>query len=250
MDKGRDHHIVTIADADEEAIARRTTADAEIKDEKMQLNFDDILRNPAPPIDGRLYNGVLLNGENKMFYWVDPKTDKNCFKIFAGGLTFVNDEWWEKEEQPLIEPEEEDGRDMIEYNKDYDENADFIEIARLEKVCWLQFRGTFDVSKLSSKTWYIVLFEVKLSKEVDKWRGWSTVSVTLPEYMNTRAKHEHKVNMKAQEKEKWIEIPFGVFNTSVITKGEIKFSFIQTGFWISGIEVRGVKIQPLEEMMS
>lgn len=245
MDKRSDDYVVQVDDviveeadpqpSNDVAKVDDVVADAEIKDRKMRIpsKFDEIVRDPAPPVNNQLYDGVLLNSENKMLYWVEQKTNKNCFMLFVADLYIINDEsrYWEREKQPLIQGK----------------TDRYIEIARLIKVCWLEFGGSFDVSKLSSKTWYVVLFEVKLNEKVDEWTRWTIVKLTLQQYMNTRVKHEHKVNMKGQEKGKWVEIPFGVFNTSIITKGKIDFAFNQTGDWISGIEVRGVKIQPLED---
>lgn len=219
------------------------TAEAEVSDvritvhddlEKLPFKCEEILRDAVKPIDrssldnllAQLYAGVLLDQKTKI-YWVDQKSNKNCFMLYPRDLYVIDHkELWKW--QPL--------KDKI--------SDEFIEVIELrQELCWLKVEARFDVTRLSPNTWYIVSFEVMMLNGAYGWNcNWVNMRLTLPDGI----RHEHKVNFAALPSEKWVDIPVGVIQTSIIVDGVIVVSLYETdtGLWKNGLVIKGVKIEP------
>ncbi|XP_021294754.1 lectin-like [Herrania umbratica] len=201
---------------------------------QLPQNYKAILKDADSPVESssmdkllsQLHAGVYLNQKRKK-YWVDKKSNKNCFMLFARDLsiTWAEDHrYWHWTNQKEI-------------------NSDvFIDVAELLQVCWLEIHVKFDVAKLSPGTLYRVVFVFMLRDEAFGWEFPVNFRLTLP----NRFKVEHKEILMTKPKGVWIEIPVGEFTTSSESVGEIDIYCHEydIGNWKSGLIVKGVSILP------
>ncbi|EOA17910.1 hypothetical protein CARUB_v10006319mg [Capsella rubella] len=118
-----------------------------------------------------------------------------------------------------------------------------IEVAKTERVAWLEVVGKFEAEKLTPNSLYEVAFVVKL---LDSAKGWG-YRVNFKLVLPTRETKERRENMNMLEKNRWVEIPAGEFRTSPEpVSGKIEFSMfeVKSGQWKSGLTVKGVAIRP------
>ncbi|XP_022715456.1 protein PHLOEM PROTEIN 2-LIKE A1-like [Durio zibethinus] len=219
------------------------TADSELVDaksramEKIQLphNYEFILKDADSPVDissidklfSQLHAGVFLNQKRKK-YWVDKKSNKNCFMLFARNLsiTWAEDyRYWHWSHQ-----------------KETTTSDVFIDVAELLQVCWLEVHGKFDVANLSPGTFYEVVLIVMLRDQAFGWEISVNFRLTLP----NGQKVERKVELMTKPRGKWIEIPVGEFTTSSQNIGELEIYIHEydAGIRKGGLIVKGVAIQP------
>ncbi|KAK6268413.1 hypothetical protein QUC31_012573 [Theobroma cacao] len=201
---------------------------------QLPQNYKAILRDADSPVESssvdkllsQLHAGVYLNQKRKK-YWVDKKSNKNCFMLFARDLSIT----WAEDYR------------YWHWSNQKETNSDvFIDVAELLQVCWLEIHVKFDVAKLSPGTLYGVAFVFMLRDEAFGWEFPVNFRVTLP----NGYKVEHKVNLMTKPKEVWIEIPIGEFTTSSQSVGEIDIYCHQyeIGNWKGGLIVKGVSILP------
>lgn len=118
-----------------------------------------------------------------------------------------------------------------------------IEVAKTERVAWLEVVGKFETEKLTPNSLYEVLFVVKL---IDSAKGWD-YRVNFKLVLPTGETKERRENMNMLERNRWVEIPVGEFRTSPEhLSGKIEFSMfeVKSGQWKSGLIVKGVAIRP------
>ncbi|KAF7851732.1 hypothetical protein BT93_L2924 [Corymbia citriodora subsp. variegata] len=198
----------------------------------------------------RVYDGVLLQDEEEQGeagnsedqglpythkYWVHDKLNKNCWMVLAKVLSIssVHDRrcWkWTEEEEKSYHPE---NRKIC--------------IAELDKVSLLEISGKCKTIVLSPKTAYEVEIFVKMKPESSGWEVPVSLSLTLPDG-NKQGRMEF---LDRLEKDKWLPISIGKFETTPKTVGEISFSLTQTdGHSKSGLLVKGVVFTPIPEVSS
>ena len=117
-------------------------------------------------------------------------------------------------------------------------------MAELLRVCWLSVSGGFDTKKLSMGTLYEVSFVVKLSQNS---LFWETNPAILELSLPGGRRHMSKVDMsKIQQRDQWVKIPLGQFQTFLGNQGEMRFNLREhkSGQWKRGLVVKGVSIQP------
>ncbi|KAL3739181.1 hypothetical protein ACJRO7_020562 [Eucalyptus globulus] len=169
-----------------------------------------------PPIHDQLYAGVFLNNRT-MKHRVEKESKKNCFMIYARGLSIT---WAE--------------------NNSYCDDAP-VEMAELLDVCWLDVHDRFDVSKLSPGTTYEVAFVILMRSSGYGWQIPVNFRLTLPD----GTKQEHKENLKEKPRGDWIEIKAGELSTSKHKEGEMEVYMFEHGaHWKSGLVLKGVLIRP------
>ncbi|KDP23149.1 hypothetical protein JCGZ_00141 [Jatropha curcas] len=200
---------------------------------KLPYNYESILREADSVIDkssadklyDQLCNGVFLNQKKKK-YWVEKKSNGNCFFLFARALSIT---WAE------------DNR-FWHWPCHYETSDAFVEVAELLNVCWLEIHGKFDTTKLSSIFLYEVAFVIMLKDCAYGWEVPVNTRITLPNGI----KQEHKQNLATKPRGRWIEIPVGEFITSPENVGEIEVSLYEYegGKWKKGLVVKGIIIRP------
>ncbi|KAF7841428.1 protein PHLOEM PROTEIN 2-LIKE A1-like [Senna tora] len=210
-------------------------------------SLQDILKNADSPIDkssehkiyDQLYSGIFLHHKTqacKSFfllisipelnkYWMNKKSNSNCFMFYARALSISwadNEKYWR-----WVSLEE--------------SNGTMIEVAELERVCWLEVHGRLDTRKLSPGILYEVSFHVMLKDRTQGWEVPINMRLFLP---GGKIKQEHKENLKDKVRGRWMEIPVGQFIAS--NHGEIEFSMYEYdgGIWKSGLLIKGVSIKP------
>ncbi|GKV36871.1 hypothetical protein SLEP1_g44957 [Rubroshorea leprosula] len=199
---------------------------------KLPFNQDAILkkadsedyRRPQVKLSAaQLQAGVLLSGKRKK-YWVDQKSNKNCYMLFAKDLAIT----WAEDKR---------------YWKWREDTSDVtIPVAVLMNVCWLEVHGKFNTAKLSPETLYKVAFVVMLEDPACGWEVPVNIKLTLP----NGSKQEHKEDLIAKPRGQWIEIPVGEFKTPPTNAGKIEFSMYEYegGNWKTGLVIKGAIIQP------
>ncbi|KAF8041898.1 hypothetical protein BT93_A0484 [Corymbia citriodora subsp. variegata] len=121
---------------------------------------------------------------------------------------------------------------------------ELLPVAELLKVRWLDIKGKCKTIMLSPRTMYEVAIVVKMSSENYGWETPVRLSLELPD----GNKQGHKEKLDRLEKEKWIHISIGKFETTPKAVGETSFSLTQTdGCWKSGLLVKGVVFTPATE---
>ncbi|KAH7837926.1 hypothetical protein Vadar_019626 [Vaccinium darrowii] len=207
--------------------------EAKTAEVKLPHNYEAIIKDADSPVDNssteKLYNqlrgGIILNQKKKK-YWVDGKSNKNCFMLFARDLSIT----W--------------GEDKRYWHWPYLQEAShgFIDVAELLRVCWLEMNGKFEMVNLSPDTVYEVVFLVMLKDSSFGWEVPVNVKLILPD--GTTQQHQEK--FMAKPRGSWIEIPAGEFGTSSEKIGDIQFSLYETesGQWKSGLIIKGVVIRP------
>ncbi|KAF8011363.1 hypothetical protein BT93_J1843 [Corymbia citriodora subsp. variegata] len=202
-----------------------------IGNEIADLNVNEVSR--------RVYAGVLLkddkkkeepeNGKDQVQpcthkYWVDKDLNKSCLMVLAKGLHIV---WGDSSEYWTWREEEES---CYSVNKK-------VHIADLVNVCWLEINGKCKTIMLSPRTTYEVTVAIKMSNESQGWQAPVNLSLSLP----NGSKQVRSERLDRLEKEKWIPISIGKFETTPKTIGEISFSLMQTEKdWKSGLSIKGL----------
>uniref|UniRef100_A0A1J3CC87 Protein PHLOEM PROTEIN 2-LIKE A2 n=1 Tax=Noccaea caerulescens TaxID=107243 RepID=A0A1J3CC87_NOCCA len=208
---------------------------------KAPHNYEAILKNadsPLPPdttssldkLYPKLFDGVFLKHKTQK-YWIEGRAKKNCFMLYARGLT--------------ISLAESQTNNYWIWFSDLDQTSSdaIIEFAKLEWVAWLEVVGIFETENLTPNCLYEVVFVVKL---IDPSQGWE-VPVNFKLVLPTGEIKERKENMNLLERNRWMEIPVGEFRTSPeYISGKIEFSMneVKGGLWKSGLIVKGVAIRP------
>ncbi|XP_057510722.1 protein PHLOEM PROTEIN 2-LIKE A1-like [Actinidia eriantha] len=200
---------------------------------KLPHNYEAIIKDADSPIDNsstdKLYDqlqaGVFLNQKRKK-YWVERKSNSNCFMLFARDLSITwaeNNQYWH---WPYLK-----------------ETSDVsIDVAELLNVCWLDIDGKFEGVNLSPGILYEVVFVVMLKDPSYGWEVPVNLRLILPDG-NTQ---QHEENLMQKPRGQWIEIPAGEFSTSPEKIGDIQFSLYEYkgGKWKRGLVVKGVAIRP------
>lgn len=205
-----------------------------IGDEIASLDVNEVTR--------RVYEGVLLKDDEKQGqkdqaqpyihkYCVDRKLNRNCLMVLASALSIT----WGNDSQYWTWPEEEESC--------YSGNVN-LPIAVLRGVWWLEIKGKCKTIVLSPRTMYEVAIVVKMSSRNHGWEIPVNLSLELPD----GKKQGRMERLDRLEKEPWIHISIGKFETTPKTVGEISFSLTQTdGHWKSGLRVKGVVFTPTTE---
>ncbi|XP_038689908.1 protein PHLOEM PROTEIN 2-LIKE A1-like [Tripterygium wilfordii] len=200
---------------------------------KLPYNYEAIIRDADSPIDrsstDKLYeqlcNGVFLNQKRKK-YWVERKSNSNCFMLFARDLLIT----WAEEKH------------FWQWSYQKDSSDVFMDVAELLNVCWLEVHGRLDATKLSPGTLYEVAFVIMLKDPAYGWETPVNFRLILPNGM----KKEHKENLMTKPRGQWLEIPVAEFRTSPESTGEMEISMYEYegGVWKKGLVVKGALIRP------
>ncbi|XP_058186308.1 lectin-like isoform X2 [Rhododendron vialii] len=174
----------------------------------------------------RLYGGVYLK-PNQLKYYVDKKTNKNCFVLYARELIIVhggNPQYWE-------------------WENDKGTSGEDIEVAKLSAVCWIDIKGYIRTINLSPGTLYEIVFEVK------KFVGWANSNfsfdlVIKPQHSKALTRTE---SFERKLLDDWFELRVGEFWMSPEYVGNMEFGLEQhDGSWKSGLVVKCAIIRPKE----
>ncbi|CAL5213056.1 unnamed protein product [Lathyrus oleraceus] len=198
-------------------------------------NFERILMDADSPVDisskeklfDELHDGVYLHDKTQL-YWVDKKTNANCFVLFARTLSIT---WAENPIYWKWIPQNDEGDGMP-------------ELAELKKVCWLGVHGKFDTRKLSPGILYQVRFYVVLKDSAQGWELPINVRLVLP----GGKKQQHKVNLMEMLRVGWTVVPVGEFVAGEKDGGEMEISLFEYdgGTWKQGLVIGGIAIKPKE----
>ncbi|XP_060192644.1 lectin-like [Lycium barbarum] len=197
-------------------------------------NYEEILKEADSSVDrssidklyDQLHAGVFLNQKRKK-YWVDKKSNGNCFMLYARDLLIT----WAEDNRYWRWPLVQESSDVL------------LPAAELLDVCWLEIHGRFNTVRLSPGLIYEVVFIVMLKDPAYGWENPVNLRLILPDGVP----QEHTENMVERPREKWIEIPAGEFMTSADQKnGEIEFYLYEYegGHWKRGLVIKGAVIRP------
>ncbi|KAM7530249.1 hypothetical protein LguiB_033659 [Lonicera macranthoides] len=207
------------------------------EEEKVALphNYEAILKDADSPIDKsspekiyeQLYGGVFLNQKKKK-YWVDKKTRKNCFMLFARELSIAwgnDDRYWTWSQ--LKETSTSDVR---------------VDVAELLLVFWLDINGKFDTKNLSPGTMYEVVFVVMVTDDSSGWQVPVNLKLILPD----GNKQEKTEILDDKPQEEWTEVHVGEFISVPEKGGNIEFYLYENEILgaKSGLLVKGAIIRP------
>ncbi|KAD3640390.1 hypothetical protein R6Q59_003212 [Mikania micrantha] len=172
----------------------------------------------------RLYDGVFLNKKRKK-YWVDKASHGNCFLLYARDLLITwgeDSRYWQ---WPCI-----------------NEASEVVDVAEMLDVCWLEIQGKFEISKLTPRIKYEVVFVVMLKDPAYGWEVPINVRLILPDGKI----QEHKECLIETPRSKWLEIPVGEFMVEPTKRGFVEFSLYEYegGAWKKGLMVKGASIRP------
>ncbi|KAK9267216.1 hypothetical protein L1049_009636 [Liquidambar formosana] len=200
---------------------------------KLPHNYEAIVKDADSPIDKssmnklyeKLHAGVFLNQKRKK-YWVERKTNNNCFMVFARDLLIT---WAE------------DNRYWHWFGLKDTRSDEFIDVAELYNVCWLEVHGKFEIAKLSPGIMYEVVFVVMLKDQASGWEVPINLRLSLPDG-NIQ---EHKESLMEKPRGQWMEILAGEFKTLPEKAGEMEFSLFEYegGKWKRGLVIKGVVIR-------
>ncbi|KAL3533619.1 hypothetical protein ACH5RR_007140 [Cinchona calisaya] len=156
--------------------------------------------------------------------WVDEKSGNYCFMIYPRSLyiTWGQREYW----------------DWKCFKETSDEN---IEVIKLSHICWLDIRGKFKMSDLSSGGIYEVVYVVKLTKAASGWELPITLKLSLPE----GKVQERTLSLLEKPRGQWIELKVGTFQAREGEEGEVCFDLMEHGgHWKNGFLLQGAIIRP------
>ncbi|KAF3622338.1 lectin [Capsicum chacoense] len=176
-----------------------------------------------------LYNGILI-WDGKTKYWVDRKTGKNCFMLFAKNLTITDQKdhrkWsWKRSKEDMRS-----------------------EIAVMEEVVLLSVYGSFNAELLSADTKYKVEFvlQFRKSKNVSGWDKNPVRTILIPPGKTMKEAIQNKVNLSEIGSEEPFELLAGEFmNSRFIPSGEMQFHLDEKKEKKTGLVIKGVKITPM-----
>lgn len=176
-----------------------------------------------------LYNGILI-WEGKTKYWVDRKTGKNCFMLFAKNLTIIDQtdhrKWsWQRSKEDMR-----------------------AEIAVMGEVVLFSVHGSFNAEFLSPDTKYKVEFVLRFRKikHVSGWAKNPVRTVLVPPGKTWEEAIQNKVNLAERGSEEPFEILAGEFlNPQFISHGEMQFHLDEDSERKTGLVIKGVKITPV-----
>ncbi|XP_028126927.1 lectin-like [Camellia sinensis] len=158
-------------------------------------------------------------------YFVDKKSNKNCFVLFARELNICwndNPQYWRWTTLKETSGEE-------------------IEVAELLQVCWLDVRGQFNGAvDLSPGIAYEIVFVVRMIKCQD-------FSLKLTIILPNSKKLTRNESLNEKPLGSWFDIQLGEFKMSPENVGTMEFSLEDhTELWKSGLIVKYAIIRPKE----
>ncbi|KAC9929941.1 hypothetical protein E3N88_45060 [Mikania micrantha] len=117
-----------------------------------------------------------------------------------------------------------------------------VDVAEMLDVCWLEIQGKFEISKLTPRIKYEVVFVVMLKDPAYGWEVPINVRLILPDGKI----QEHKECLIETPRSKWLEIPVGEFMVEPTKRGFVEFSLYEYegGAWKKGLMVKGASIRP------
>ncbi|CAI9284390.1 unnamed protein product [Lactuca saligna] len=204
--------------------AKTTVTTTSTRLNRLPHDCEAILKDADTLIDkssiDQLYAGVFLN-QKRMKYWVDKASNGNCFLVFARDLSIA----WQDDNRYWHWTSIKEASDQ-----------EFIDVAELLNVCWLDVAGKFETAKLTPGMKYEVVFMVMLKDPAYGWEVPINVRLVLPD----GSKQEHKENMVEKPRSRWFEIPVGEFTAEAKNGGFIEFSFYEheAGAWKRGLLVK------------
>ncbi|XP_019087831.1 PREDICTED: protein PHLOEM PROTEIN 2-LIKE A2-like isoform X2 [Camelina sativa] len=169
-------------------------------------NNEAILKDAnSPPLSldttssPQLKDDVSLNHKTEKLIEEDEgKSKKNSFMLYARDLSITwagsqSNKFWSWFSDP-----------------DQTSSDVRIEVAKTERVAWLEVVGKFETEKLTPNSLYEVVFVVKL---IDSAKGWG-YRVNFKLVLPTGDTKERRENLNMLERNRWVEILAGEFRTT------------------------------------
>lgn len=206
-------------------------------------------------------------------YWVDEKTRCNCFVLFARALSIT---WGDDPRYWIWHPVRETRyvlyvvlapaityTCMLSSNARFEpclyslsvslstlySDAEIVEAASLQNVCWLEVHGRLELSHLTPGCSYDVAFQVMLTEPA---YGWS-VPVNLRLRFPDGTVQARKEKLQGMPTEQWLELRAGEVKAPAQPggagrSGELEISLFEYdgGLWKKGLLIKGIKIVPKE----
>ncbi|KAG7621118.1 Phloem protein 2-like [Arabidopsis suecica] len=206
---------------------------------KPHNNNEDILKHADSPLTHDTTSSSQVDDdfslkhktEKNLIEEDEGKAKKNCSMLYARDLSIT---WAESHTNKYWS-----------WFSDLDQTSSDVrtEVAKMERVAWLEVVGKFETEKLTPNSLYEVVFVVKL---IDSAKGWD-FRVNFKLVLPTGETKERRENVNLLERNKWVEIPAGEFMISPEhLSGKIEFSMLEvkSDQWKSGLIVKGVAIRP------
>lgn len=208
-------------------------------------------------------------------YWVDEKTRCNCFVLFARALSITwgdDPRYWiwhpVRETKYVLSIRSACSSNYIYMHAQFSaqldsshvctctlspstlySDAEIVEAASLQNVCWLEVHGRLELSHLTPGCSYDVAFQVMLTEPA---YGWS-VPVNLRLRFPDGTAQARKEKLQGMPTEQWLELRAGEVKAPAQPggagrSGELEISLFEYdgGLWKKGLLVKGIKIVPKE----
>ncbi|CAE6218429.1 unnamed protein product [Arabidopsis arenosa] len=126
-----------------------------------------------------------------------------------------------------------------------------IEIAKLNKIYWLQIKGYFVTRKLTPGTKYKVVFMIYLDDTAPGWEEPVTLNLKLKHRDGSQSIQESTLCLNDYIYHNWVDIQAGEFEALPENVVEIFFSLHQYEYSNrkSGLLVKGVAIRPTDQVI-
>ncbi|XP_062172198.1 protein PHLOEM PROTEIN 2-LIKE A1-like [Alnus glutinosa] len=170
------------------------------------------------------HSGEIFLEHKRKKKWADEKTGHSCFMLYARSLyiTWGNKEHWI-------------------WNCFKETSEENIEVAKLSHVCWLDVRGKLNMSELSPKVVYEIVYLVKLTNGASGWELPIVLKLSLPDGRT----QERQLSLSEKPRKQWIELNVGNFQTENGGSGEVCFDIYQHGgHWKNGLIIKGAVVRP------
>ncbi|XP_072998066.1 lectin-like [Typha latifolia] len=182
-------------------------------------------RKEAVKSNDKIINGIFLEPNNFLKYWVDKETGHNCFMMFPRGLSIAwsnNESYWHW--LPLRKKSEKD------------------DVAILLGVCWLDIHGKLEISYLTPGIMYEVVFIVMMNEAAAGWGIPVDLRLRLPD----GSVRGHMESLEEKPRGTWIELKVGELRTQAGQEGKMDVSLWgnEGEHWKIGLTVRGIVIRP------
>lgn len=189
------------------------------------FNLNNILDTSPEKLAQQLYAGVFLK-RNTLKYYVDVKSNKNCFVVFARELKITHGDdprYWR-------------------WIKDKETSGEDIEVDELLRVWWLEISGNIQTIDLSPGTLYEIVFIVKkIAGYTDHVSNFSLKLTINFQHSKSLSRSE---SLKGKPLENWFEVQVGEFIMSPQYVGNMEFCLQNFTDLKSGLVVKCAIIRP------
>ena len=122
-------------------------------------------------------------------------------------------------------------------------SGEILEVAILSQVCWLDVRGSLDISELSPEVVYEIVYVFMLTEAASGWELPIRLILALPDGRVQAS----QVSLLEKPRGQWMELSVGNFQRKNGELGEVSFIIREHGgHWKQGLVIKGAVIRPIQ----